>query len=301
MAVLLSSCPVCRRKPLRSHILVRKFHHVVLVVVAVPPAPGAVGILPLLLDFQRCWNSAIAVEIPALSVFCHCCWNSSAVGLLPLLLESPTWNSGRILPLRKGSPIVLKLLFPHGRSAGYSLWGRTFSLEIVSMSDMLSYFRRKVLGLSWNCSVLLRWPSWLDRNHFSQDLAKFRFWWNSGKTFRRCHLSRWSSSCVTSSRFKMAAVAVLTARRHVTANWIRDLRMLLASGFFKMSLLMKVVRSPKYSLHTLCRHSWVCLGGPYPDLDTVTFWYFLEKTWRLFRRNSVSPQNGKTFSQKIGG
>ena len=39
----------------------------------------------------------------------------------------------------------------------------------------------KVLRSSWNCSGLLRWPSWLDWNDFSQDLAEFIFFTQVGQ------------------------------------------------------------------------------------------------------------------------
>ena len=146
-----------------------------------------------------------------------------------------------------------------------------------------------------------------------------------------------SSSSVTSSLFKMAAVDVSIARRDVTANWNFISRLpasaekvtfgerssdrpetipacsgdppdsiastspriwrtsyisasrgrrfvcsLPSSSFSKIPLLVRVVRSSQHLFHTLCGHSCcpgVGLGeGFSQDLNSITLWYFPEKT-----------------------
>ena len=57
-----------------------------------------------------------------------------------------------------------------------------------------------------------------------------------------------------------------------------------SSSFSRISLLVKVVRSLRYSSHSLSVHSWVDWIGFSQDSDASTFRYLPEKTWHLGSR-----------------
>ena len=170
MTALPSSCQVCRKKSLRSHIPVKIFHHV-----------GHSSRRCCLLHFVK------------ISVFCDVTFSAWP--------PSSLWNHRQLVD-------------------------ELHLFVVCQSSPPIHQSQGKVFGSSWNYSGLIRWPCWPDWSSFSLDLTDFIFWLNLGKSPRLIvlssvtalpfvavvfsTLSRWPTSSVTSSFFKMANAAVFS-------------------------------------------------------------------------------------------
>ena len=184
MAALPSSCQVCRRWSLRSHILIRKFDHERHA--SPSPWPSSVTSSPLVATVFR-----ISSRWPTSSMTSSLCKMADVI----------------VLTVCR-DVIAVRWKEPHLAASG-------FCSEFDS--------RGKVLRLSWNHPGVLGWPTWLDWSNLSQAWVYFIIWCKLGKTPRMPTPVFQLRQNVTSDESHQHVLILVPLTQWTLLSWFRGL------------------------------------------------------------------------------